>query len=163
MPHQVLQRHKRKGAANMLPDIWHHGCRRHHLVRLSVPCIGESIVTTHFAVVKVPSNFHCSLHSFVQKDISCECVTIPAAQHAYGHYYSYKTGPRRVWSFTPAADVSVGRGDILELLLSLIKQWWLLSFHPVPFSVIFVQRTCLASPGKEVFLSLHTRVCLSST
>lgn len=64
---------------------------------------------------------------------------------------------------TSAADVSMGGGDILELLLSLIKQWWLLFFHPVPFSVIFVQRTCLASPGKEVLLYLHTRVCLSST
>lgn len=32
--------------------------------------------------VKVPSDFHYSLSSFVQKDISCEYATTPVAQHA---------------------------------------------------------------------------------
>lgn len=32
VPHQVLQRHHRNRAANLLPDFWHHSCRRHRVV-----------------------------------------------------------------------------------------------------------------------------------
>lgn len=39
--HQVLQRHHWNRAAGLLPDFWHHSCRRHHVVlSFSAVCVG---------------------------------------------------------------------------------------------------------------------------
>lgn len=85
VPHQVLQCHKWNREANMLPDIWHHGYRRHHLVLMfSALCVGfynlrkgYGWFSEHTSLfLKYHSHFRCSLNSFVQKDISCEGVRI---------------------------------------------------------------------------------------
>lgn len=41
VPHQVLQRHHWNRAADLLPDFWHHSCRRHHvMLSFSAVCVG---------------------------------------------------------------------------------------------------------------------------